>query len=170
MARKPRSLASGLGHATGLGNRRCPMGGGSVGEMIKTKDQRPAVDEVEKKVPNANEIMKLARGSRSTELLTTFLDYALTAGFVFYTCCAGAAERTRHAGAWPFWAVWRSSEFGELSSLCLCTNDTQCSPTQIAKNIRITAIPHLRQCGNSVVTSRYRRVKRGGAVHCTKPG
>ena len=38
-------------------------------------------------------------------------------GFVFYAPRAGAARRTGRAGAWPFWAVRRSIEFEELSSL-----------------------------------------------------
>ena len=29
---------------------------------------------------------------------------------------AGVVSRTSHAGAWPFWAVRRSIEFGELGS------------------------------------------------------
>ena len=39
------------------------------------------------------------------------------AGFVFYAPRAGAARCAGCAGVWPFWAVRRSSEFGELGSL-----------------------------------------------------
>ena len=68
------------------------------------------------------------------------------------------------AGAWPFWTGWRSSEFGELSSLCLSTNDRQCSPIQIVNNVWITAVPHRR---TGAAHRSHRRVKRGrcGAQH-----
>ena len=37
----------------------------------------------------------------------------------FTHCVPGAERRTGRAGAWPFWAVRSSSEFGELSFLYL---------------------------------------------------
>ena len=68
----------------------------------------------------------------------------MEAGFVFYAPGAGAARRTGRAGAWPFLAGRRSSEFGELSSVLLSTDDRQPSPIQIVKIIRMAAIPHRR--------------------------
>ena len=56
--------------------------------------------------------------------------------FVFYAPRASAARRTGRAGAWPFWAAQRSSEFGELSSVWFSTNDRQSSPIQIVNNTR----------------------------------
>ena len=41
------------------------------------------------------------------------------AGFVVYAPCADAAHCIGRADVWPFWAVQRSSKFGELSSLWL---------------------------------------------------
>ena len=65
---------------------------------------------------------------------------------------------------WPFWLVRRSSEFGELRSLWLRSNDRQSSPIQIVNNIRITAILH---CRTGEAYRSHRRVKRGrcGAPH-----
>ena len=63
---------------------------------------------------------------------------------MFYAPRAGAARRTGRADAWPFWAVWRSSEFGELGSLWLSTDDRQSSHIKTVYNICIAAIPHRR--------------------------
>ena len=60
--------------------------------------------------------------AKTKALLVTLLESNLSggvgqAGFAFYAPRAGAARRT---GVWPFWAVQRSSEVRELSSLRLC--------------------------------------------------
>ena len=71
-----------------------------------------------------------------------FKQTPFASGFVFYAPCTGAARRTGRASAWPFYAVRRSSELGQLGSLGPSNDDRQASPIQIVNNIRITAIPH----------------------------
>ena len=95
-------------------------------------------------------------------------DGGLIPGFVFYAPRAGAASRTGHAGAWPFWTVRRSSGFGELSSLWLSTNDRQYCPIQIVNNIRITAIPR-RRTGAARCTAHISAWKGAGTAHRTRP-
>ena len=82
----------------------------------------------------------------------------------FYAPRVCAARCTGCTGVWPFWAVRRSTEFGELSSLWFSTDDRQSSPIQVVNNIWITAILHRR---TGAAHRSPRRVKRGrcGAPH-----
>ena len=103
------------------------------------------------------------------EIPRTHATVGVQPGFVFFAPHAGAARQPGRVGAWPFWAVRRSSEFGELSSLWLSTKDRQSIPIQIGNNTQITAILH---CRTSATwrTAHTGTCKGAGATHCTEPG
>ena len=107
-----------------------------------------------KLLPHTLASLSLDMGSMNLWWLTCYLE----AGFVFYA----PACRTAPTGAWLFWAVGRSSDFRELDSLWLITNNRWYRPIQIVVSIRITEILHRRTC---VAHLTYRREK--GAVRCT---